>query len=352
MSSRQHQFARRLNAWYRINARDLPWRRTTDPYQIWISEVMLQQTTVKAVIPYFERWVRRFPTVRAVADSPEQDVLKMWQGLGYYQRARNLHKAARIICEDHNGRLPDDPQVLRRLPGFGPYTTGAVLSIAFDQRVPIVDANVRRVFMRWLGREGKATVAVDQEIRATLDQVMPRRNLRTFNQALMELGALVCKNKEPLCHMCPLHHDCTAFALGKQEIIPLRERKDFTELEVAIAVCHRNGRYFIQQRASSGLLAGLWEFPGGKIEMGESPSAALAREVREELGVEATEIEPFMRTRHFYTRYKVNLHVFTCRFAGTPRAERAGRWIPKSRFRDFPMPSGSAKIVDKIMEEC
>ena len=352
MSAQTLSFARRLNSWYRRHARDLPWRQTQDPYKIWISEVMLQQTTVTAVIPYYEKWIRRFPDIRSVAATGEQEILKMWEGLGYYQRARNLHRASRMIMAEYDGHLPQRVGDLRRLPGFGPYTTGAVLSIAFDQRHPIIDANFRRVFMRWLGKEGPATIIQDGGITEVLMDVMPQRNLRTFNQALMELGALVCKNKEPLCHMCPLRNDCRAYASGMQEIIPSREKKEFVELDVAIAVASRRGRYFIQQRSAQGLLAGLWEFPGGKLECGETPTQALVRELREELDVEADDIVPFMRTRHFYTRFRVHLHVFTCRFRGKPRPAGDHRWISKAGFKDYPMPSGSAKIVDKILKEC
>ncbi|MBZ0166548.1 MAG: A/G-specific adenine glycosylase, partial [Candidatus Omnitrophica bacterium] len=346
MTPKRLSFAGRLNRWYRKNARDLPWRQTGDPYQIWISEVMLQQTTVKAVIPYFERWIKIFPTLQCVAACSEQKLLNMWQGLGYYQRARNLHRAAKIISEQFDGKMPSDYETLRRLPGFGPYTTGAVLSIAYDQRVPIIDANVRRVLMRWMGQEGKATPTQDPLILKCLDRIMPGKNLRTFNQALMELGALVCKNREPVCNVCPVYQDCQAFAMGTQEVIPAKDKKSCVELDVAIAVARKNGRYFIQQRPAKGLLADLWEFPGGKIEAGESARQALIREVREELGIEVFQIEPFMKTWHFYTKYKVRLNVFSCRFAGTPRPQTAHRWISKAGFKNYPMPSGSAKIVD------
>src|SRR3990167_3566173 len=175
-------FAKKLMAWYRLHARDLPWRRTKDPYKIWISEIMLQQTTVNAVIPYYKRWIKLFPTVKAVAQTPLQKILKTWQGLGYYSRARNIRRTARIITENFGGKLPTDAGDLKRFPGFGPYTIGAVLSIAFDKRHPIVDANVRRVMMRQLALKGFADASQDREIRSYLEEIMPGRGNSIFNQ--------------------------------------------------------------------------------------------------------------------------------------------------------------------------
>jgi len=343
-------FSKKLNVWYRKECRDLPWRRTTDPYKIWVSEIMLQQTTVNAVIPYYKKWVKEFPTIRSVARAPLQKILKMWQGLGYYQRAKNLHKSAKIICSNFNGKLPDSAEDLRRLAGFGPYTIGAVLSIAFDKRYPIIDANIRRVVMRLLGVEGFADVSKDKVILEFLDSNMPQRNLRTFNQALMELGALVCRNKEPLCSLCPVKARCRAYAKRIQEIIPTPKIKIIKDLDVSIGVIIKNRKYLIQKRPSRGLLADLWEFPGGKIKPQESVKQALKRELKEEIGAEVESSEFLMNARHFYTQYRVCLHVFLCRLKSYPTGTAVRKWVSLDKLSNYPMPSGSAKIVDKLVK--
>ena len=197
-------FAPLLLKWYSLHKRDLPWRHTKDPYKIWVSEMMLQQTTVNTVIAYYERWFHHFPTLEDLAKARIEKVLKAWQGLGYYARARNLHKAAQIVLKQHDGHLPRDPQMVRALPGFGPYATGSVLSIAYDLPLEIIDANVRRVFMRILTLDGFADTTQDVAISAYLKKVFPKNKAGDFNQALMELGALICKPKDPLCDQCPV----------------------------------------------------------------------------------------------------------------------------------------------------
>jgi len=343
-------FAKTLNAWYRRHARELPWRITTDPYKIWISEVMLQQTTVNAVIPYYEQWIKIFPTVHHVAKAPEQKILKVWQGLGYYSRPKNIHKSAKIIAGQCQGRIPENPVDLKKLPGFGPYTVGAVLSIAFDQRQPIIDANVRRVIMRFTATEGFADTSKDSEILMFLDQVMPKTNLRTFNQALMELGALICRNQNPHCLMCPLKAQCLGYEKGIQEVIPKPKKKIIKDIDVAVGILRRNGKYFIQKRPSNGLLADLWEFPGGKIERGESPGEALKRELQEELDIEIGPFRHLMDVRHYYTQFRVNLYVALCEPLSYPKANGSRKWSTIKGLRRYPMPSGSAKIVDRLAE--
>ncbi len=309
---------------------------------------MLQQTTVNAVIPYYERWIREFPTVQDVAQAPLQKILKSWQGLGYYSRAKNVHKAAQIICQEYQGQLPRDPQTIRKLPGFGPYTTGAVLSIAFGQRLPIIDANVRRVIMRYLAIQGFADTSQDKQILEFLERILPQKEMSSFNQALMELGALVCRNREPLCLLCPVRGDCSGYKKGIQEIIPTPKKKEIKNIEVAIGILRKNGRYFIQKRPSKGLLADLWEFPGGKIEEGESPQEALRRELKEEVGITLNSLHPFMNVAHFYTQFKVHLNVFLCESSRYPKSDKTHRFVSLNDFSKYPMPSGSAKIVEKL----
>ncbi|MFA5059981.1 MAG: A/G-specific adenine glycosylase [Candidatus Omnitrophota bacterium] len=344
----QLEFSKRLISWYKKESRDLPWRHTSDPYKIWISEIMLQQTVVNAVIPYYKRWIKEFPSVEDVAKASLQKILKSWQGLGYYSRARNIHKTAKIICEKFKGRIPDTYDQLRSLPGFGPYTTGAVLSIAFNKRFPIIDANVRRVIMRQLALKGFADTSHDKKILRFLEEIMPQREMNIFNQALMELGALVCRSKEVLCNVCPVKEQCRAYKKGIQEIIPTPKLKNIKKIDVAVAIIKRGDKYFIQKRPSKGLLADLWEFPGGKIEKGETPSIALIREMKEELSLSVRSTKYLFKVAHFYTQFRVRLHVFLCHPEAFPRGDSTHKWVSSSQFQQFPMPSGSAKIVDKL----
>jgi A/G-specific adenine glycosylase len=325
----------------------LPWRRTRNPYRIWVSEIMLQQTTVPAVVPYYERWLKAFPDMRSLARAPLRKVLREWQGLGYYQRARNLHRAAGIIVREHGGKVPDEEAVLRRLPGFGPYTTAAVLSLAYGRPLPVIDANVRRVLMRVLGLRGTTGPRVDKTLCAFLDSILPAASPGDFNQAMMELGAILCRSRNPQCLSCPVLDDCRACREGTQEIIPRPKKTGIKSIEVVVAVIEKDGQVLIQKRPEKGLLAGLWEFPGGKVEPGESRPAALKREIREELGCEIRLARRLATVRHSYTRFQVTLHAY----AGTLRgpAFKPGprrRWVTLDAIRRYPLPSGSVKIVD------
>jgi len=308
---------------------------------------MLQQTTVPAVIPYYRRWLKVFPDMRSLARAPLGKVLREWQGLGYYQRARNLREAARRIVRDHGGRIPDEEAALRRLPGFGPYTTAAVLSLVYGRPLPVIDANVRRVLMRVLGLRGTAEASVDKKLGAFLKTVFVKDSPGDFNQALMELGALLCRNRDPQCLACPLRAFCRAAREGTQEIIPRPRKLRHERIEAVVAVVEQDGRILIQRRPDRGLLAGLWEFPGGKVESGEGLIAALRREVREELGIEIKGVRRLTTVRHAYTRFRVTLHAFACAavdpdFKTGPRR----RWVTLSSIRGYPLPSGSVKIVE------
>ncbi len=344
---RDRDLVRKLVTWYKAHRRRLPWRETSDPYRIWISEIMLQQTTVRAVIPYFERWMRLFPDLRTLARASLQKVLRAWQGLGYYQRARNLHRAAGILVSDHNGRIPNDERTVRRLPGFGPYTTAAVLSLAYGRPLPVIDANVRRVLMRVLGLRGEASARNDRTIMEFLGGLFPTRDPGLFNQALMELGALVCRSRNPLCLRCPLAASCRALRESRQEVIPRPRKRATKRIEAVVAVIEDRGRFLIQRRPPGGLFPGLWEFPGGKRERGESRERALRREVLEETGVRIGNIRFLTTVEHAYTQFQVTLHVYRCELrAPAPRPVKDRRWVSLRSIRRYPLPSGSVKIVD------
>jgi A/G-specific adenine glycosylase len=308
---------------------------------------MLQQTTVPAVIPYYERWLRVFPDVQSLSQAPLRKVLREWQGLGYYRRAGNLHQAAKLIVREHGGKVPDDERVLRNLPGFGPYTTAAVLSLVYGKPLPVIDANVRRVLMRVLGIRDPAGTRTDKTLRAFLKTVFLQSSPGDFNQAMMELGALVCRSRNPQCLSCPIRYACRAAREGTQEVIPRPRRLRLEKIEAVVAVIEKDDRILIQKRPSGGLLADLWEFPGGKVEPGESLTAALRREVREELGVEIEDVRRLTAVRHAYTRFQVTLHAYACRIHSQNfRTGPGRRWVTLDSIRRYPLPSGSVKIVD------
>ena len=351
MTYQYSSFNKSLLAWYRKSARDLPWRKTSDPYKIWISEVMLQQTTVAAATPYYDRWLKKFPNIESVATAPLQTILKAWQGLGYYSRARNIHATAKIITKEYAGIFPDKKEHLRKLPGLGPYTVGAVLSIAFDQREPIIDANVRRVVMRQLKIMGKATPEHDKEILGFLLNVMPQKDNRSFNQALMELGALVCRSKSPTCLTCPVRQSCVAHREGVEEIIPEPKKMIVKDIFAAIAIIEHEGKYFLQRRPKGKIFADLWEFPGGKIEKRETAHAAAVREVKEELGIDVQILKNYGEVVHFYTQFKANLSLWLCRPLTMPKVDKHHKWLSLSDLKKYPVPSGSAKIIELLAKK-
>ena len=314
-------FTADLLHWYDEAAADLPWRRTKDPYHVWLSEIMLQQTQVATVIPYFERFLVAFPTVQALAQAPLDDVLKLWEGLGYYSRARNLHRAAQMIAGDLDGVFPQTADGLQNLPGVGRYTAGAIASIAFNQVAPVLDGNVIRVFARLADLEADVTQA---DTRAQLWQIaerlVPMTRPGDYNQALMELGRTICKPRNPLCGECPVQAHCLAYAHGTQDERPVKTARAATpHYDVAAGVIWNDeGKLLIAQRPLDGLLGGLWEFPGGKQEAGETLPECLQRELQEELAITVDVGELFTVVRHGFTHFKITLHAFTCRYASGP----------------------------------
>ena len=349
MAEEKKTLAQRLLLWYQSHHRQLPWRDSRDPYRIWISEIMLQQTTVQTVVPYFEKWMIRFPDIETLSKASQQDVLKAWQGLGYYQRVKNIHKTSRIVMERFEGRIPSDYQDLREMPGFGPYTAAAVLSMAFNEPYPAVDANIRRVWMRLEGIKKRPGPQIDPFIKKRLLSHMPRTRPGIFNQASMELGALVCKSKNPQCLVCPLTPFCKAFEKGEQEVIPLPVKRSYKNIEAVVAIIEKRGRYLIQKRPSRGLLADLWEFPGGKKKPSETLEEALRREVREELGAEIAACTRFVSIKHAYTRFRVTLHAFFCVLENLPPLfPERHRWVSLEGMKNYPFPSGSVKVIKHL----
>lgn len=321
----------RLLAWYAMHRRTLPWRTTTDPYAIWLSEIMLQQTQVDTVIPYYHRFLERFPTIEKLASAPLEEVLKAWENLGYYSRARHLHEAADVMVKDHGGNLPGRWEELLRLPGIGRYTAGAILSIAFGQALPAVDGNVRRVISRLCALEEPVdTPSGGEAIERLLAPLIPKSNPGLFNQALMELGALICKPKNPACTACHLGDFCRAKLLGRTDQLPLRKKRpSVPHKEVTAALLgDGNGHLLIVQRPAGGLLGSLWKFPGGILNPGEPLAEGLRRTVQEELGVKIAVGPQRVAVKHAYTHFRITLTAFACTLAdGSPNPHgRTWRW--------------------------
>lgn len=344
-----------LLAWFEAHARDLPWRRSDDPYVIWASEVMLQQTRVDQALPYFRRFMAAFPTLTALAEADLDRVLKAWEGLGYYARARHFHRAARLVCVDNGGRIPRDYDAFRALPGVGDYTASAVLSIAFGAPHAVLDGNVIRVLTRVfaIGDNVRQT-ATKRRLRALAQSLLDPHRPGDFNEALMELGATVCTPRAPACPRCPLRHRCAALESGTPEAFPVAPRKAPTpHYDVAVGLLFdERGRVFIQKRPEDGLLGGLWEFPGGKCEAGESILEACRRELREELGVEVDRLAPFHRLDHAYTHFRITLHAFTCRLTAgraNPPDGTKHEWVHPPDLVQYAFPRANRKLIDRLL---
>ena len=346
---------KKLLSWFARHGRDLPWRRTYDPYHIWLSEIMLQQTQMNRVIGYFERWLQRYPDIDALAAAQEEDVLKLWEGLGYYSRARNLLKTARLLATDFEGKLPADAHQLLQMPGIGRYTVGAILSLAFNQDQPVVDGNVERIFARLYDLDSPVkTKENHQFIWQQAERLLPAGKARWFNQALMELGALLCLPKNPRCRECPINDHCESLRLGITEERPVPGKgRTIIPIEVATGILTHQDKVFIQKRRATGVWANLWEFPGGQVEPGESPEEAVVREIYEETEFRVKRTEKITVVRHGYTNYRVTLHCFFCSLApGATQpvlhAAQEYRWIDWDELARFAFPAGHRKLIDLL----
>lgn len=344
---------RRASAWYREHRRDLPWRQDQDPYAVWVSELMLQQTQVATVIPYFNRWMKRFPTVTALCNATEDDVLHAWQGLGYYRRARALHAGAKQIQEKHRGRVPRDLPALLALPGVGPYTAGAIASIAYQEPVPIVDGNVSRVLCRLFAQRGDPTKApVKEAVWTWAERLVQGSEPRTFNQAMMELGATVCRPAMPRCEQCPVQSVCAAKRRGVVDDLPeTPKRPTATRLTMAAAVVLHQNQVLVSRRSENAARwAGLWEFPQTEVRQGESSQVAAGRAVKEATGLTVRVSRKRAALVHTVTRYRVTLNAHPAepeRLA--PRSATKGqakyRFIPTAGLDELAMSSPQRKLA-------
>lgn len=360
--------AQRLVDWHMQQQRALPWRTAPpgqrDPYQVWISEIMLQQTRVEMVKEYYRRWLERFPTLTALAGADQQAVLKAWEGLGYYARARNLHRAAQQVVSEYGGLVPSERSRLLQLPGIGEYTVGAILSLAFNQAEPILDGNVKRVLSR--------LADIDQPIDATatrkqlwqlardLVEAAPAAQAGACNEAIMELGALICTPENPRCLLCPVADLCRAAANGTQRQRPvLAPRKQTPHYDVAAGVIWQGApfasKFLIAQRPPEGLLGGLWEFPGGKREPSDADlRACLRREIAEELAIEITVGQQLTTVYHAYTHFRITLHTFHAQhMSGEPQCLGVAdwRWVELAELVSFPFPVTDQKIIAALRQQ-
>jgi A/G-specific adenine glycosylase len=343
--------------WFAENQRDLPWRHSYHPYQVWISEIMLQQTQMDRVTLFFARWMKHFPDLKTLAASSEDQVLKCWEGLGYYSRARNIRKAAQLLLQEYQGQIPRSRKELLKLPGIGPYTAGAIASISFNRDVPVVDANIERILSRLYNID---LIPGSPEARKLhwekAEELLPMGQARNFNQAMMELGALVCRPKKPDCPHCPLSSHCLAlqYDLIPERPVPKKSKK-IIPIAMATGILIHEGQLFIQQRLADDVWGALWEFPGGRMERGEKPEQTVVREFLEETEFSVAVTSKITTTVHHYTRYKVTLHCFLVHLAQTDRdpilhAAQDFQWISFEDLKEYAFPAGHRKLIQFIEE--
>jgi len=356
-NSKNPTFAQSILDWYADHKRPMPWRETKDPYKIWISEIMLQQTRVDQAWPYFERFIGEFPTVFDLAEAEQQRVMKAWEGLGYYSRARNLHAASKSIVADYDGKLPEEYEEIIKLKGIGPYTAAAITSIAFGKPNAVVDGNVIRVITRYFG--------IDDDIRSTktvklvqeyVDELISPEKPAEFNQGLMEIGSIVCKPTNPDCTNCPISFDCVATKTARTDVIPYKspaKKKPHKHIGVGI-IGREDGKVLIALRPEDVMLGGLWEFPGGKQEEDETIQQTVERELKEELGIEVTAYKEFMKLKHVYSHFSITLHAFLCQLVTgkpSPKSSQEIRWVDISELEQYPFPKANKQLTEKLMAE-
>lgn len=348
-------FRTSLLKWYDQFKRELPWRDCGDPYKIWLSEIMLQQTRVDQATPYFNRFISRFPTVYDLAKADQQEVLKVWEGLGYYSRARNLHHAAKTIVKEFDGKIPDRWDEIKKLKGVGPYTASAVLSIAYQKPFAVVDGNVIRVLSRYYGiEEDVRSTKTKNLIQEYATELIDKHRPGDFNQAVMELGATVCTPSNADCESCPLQVNCTAFKTMKTDEIPYKspaKKRPHHHIGVGI-IQNEKQQVLIALRPDDAMLGGLWEFPGGKQKEDEEIENTVIRELKEELGVDVAVTKPFMKLDHAYSHFKITLHAFLCELKNgkpSPNNSQKVRWVSIKELKNYPFPKANRRLTNKLL---
>ncbi|MBF0349814.1 MAG: A/G-specific adenine glycosylase [SAR324 cluster bacterium] len=347
-------FQKNLLKWFETEQRLLPWRIKYDPYEIWISEMMLQQTQVQTVLPYFKRWMASLPSVESVALAGEDQILKLWEGLGYYSRARNIHKSAKKILENFGGIFPSDYHHLMQLPGIGRYTAGAIASIAFNQQVPVVDGNVTRVICRIMNiTEESSQAAIQHLLWETAQSWIPEHNARHFNQAMMELGAMICQPQTPLCLICPVQMFCDSFKHGEPHKLPVKKaRKTLTSLTVLTGVVEFQKLFLVRKRPDTGLMGGLWEFTSLEVGINqpERMPEQISNHLEQQYGIQTTKIDPLISFKHTYTSFKVRLHSFiiSCTGQGTVPQNESHVWMPFEKLAELSFPAAHKKILQHL----
>jgi len=345
-----NRLSSKLLTWYNLNKRTLPWRGRLSAYAVWVSEIMLQQTRVETVIPYFDKWMHLFPNIRALANASEHAVLNAWEGLGYYSRARNLHKAARIVAEQYNGEIPRDLDELRKLPGIGRYTLGAIASIAFGMDVSALDGNIKRVYARIFDIEQPVDSPVGEKILWQLaDENLPKGQAGDYNQALMDLGATICVPKNPRCLICPVMERCKARQNGTQNERPvMKPKKEVPHYVHAAGVVIERRKVLLAQRPSKGLLGGMWEFPNGRVDgdPAKGLSRALKTEYKLRLRVERGQ-GALGLVQHGYSHFSVTVHVFACELISMPKGTNL-KWVSLKDLDNYPMGKIDRQIAKMI----
>ena len=346
------QLPGKLLGWYDANARFLPWRSDPTPYKVWVSEIMLQQTQVETAIPYFQRFMDRFPDLASLAEAQESEVLQNWEGLGYYSRARNLHKAARIMVSNHSGQIPADVSTLKSLPGIGAYTAGAIASIAFGAPEPALDANIRRIYLRILDLHEPPGSKTDARLWEFAKEILPDSRIGDYNQALMDLGSAVCTPTNPHCQLCPLQIECLAFQHGTQTELPVHKPKAKVPHRLVVAaVIKRGNEVLLARRPADGMMGNLWEYPGGSLPEGTTDlPGALQALFGERFGLWIAVEAQVGVFKHAYTHFRITLHAFTCQLTDADQLSLPAEfsWVSIDSLSAYPMGKVARLISRKI----